>query len=99
MLELFVYILLLIVLFYILAHLVEHFMMRKSCNNLLACLSNISKRYNLSETTTGYILAFGSSIPEFTTNFIASTDLNSRSIVLGLGTISASGAFGMFMLI
>jgi hypothetical protein len=93
MLELFGYIMILLFLFYLLAYLVEHYMMRM-VYLILACLSSISKKYGLSETTAGYILAFGSSIPEFTTNIIASNDMNKKNLVLGLGTISASGSFG-----
>jgi Ca2+/Na+ antiporter len=43
----------------------------------------------------GYLLAFGSSIPEFTTNMIAASDHdNSKSITLGLGTTTSSGCYG-----
>jgi Ca2+/Na+ antiporter len=59
----------------------------------LACLQNISKKYNLSEHVTGYLLAIGGSIPEFSTNLISATS-NDGNINIGVGTISGSGSFG-----
>jgi Ca2+/Na+ antiporter len=63
-------------------------------------LEIISKRYGLSEKLAGYLLAFGSSIPEFTTNLITANDGdNPKSFTLGLGTTTSSGCYGMIFLI
>lgn len=54
----------------------------------------ISKKYKLEQKLAGYLLAFGSSIPEFTTNIIAASDNdNPKSITLGLGTTTSSGCY------
>jgi len=53
----------------------------------------LGKKYKLSEEFSGYILAVGASIPEFTTNLIASTNKNSM-IDLGVGTVTGSGIYG-----
>lgn len=59
-------------------------------------MDNISKKYGLSEKLTGYFLAFGSSIPEFTTNLISSYEMdNFKSLTIGLGTTTASGCYGI----
>ena len=54
----------------------------------------------MSEKLAGYLLAFGSSIPEFTTNLIATSDGdNPKSITLGLGTTTSSGCYGRRIII
>ena len=60
---------------------------------MIACLMNIAKKYNLSSQATGYILAIGSSIPEFTTSLISAMN-EDGNVNLAIGTISGSGAFG-----
>jgi len=59
---------------------------------LIACLHSLTKKYNLSEHTSGYILALGSSIPEFTTNMISACTKDGN-INIGIGTITGSGSF------
>jgi Ca2+/Na+ antiporter len=58
----------------------------------IAALKQISKDFNLSAQTSGLILAFGTSIPEFSTNLASTSDMG--SIEIGLGTITGSGAYG-----
>ena len=59
---------------------------------LINSLENACKKYNLSQTTQGYLLAIGSSIPEFATNLMAT--LTSKSNI-GIGAIFGSGAFNL----
>jgi Ca2+/Na+ antiporter len=55
----------------------------------------IANKYNLSERFTGYILAFGSSIPEFSTNLISATS-STGNINIGVGDIAGSGSYGKY---
>ena len=59
---------------------------------LINSLENACKKYNLSQNTQGYLLAIGSSIPEFATNLMAT--LTSKSNI-GIGAIFGSGAFNL----
>ena len=65
---------------------------------IVATLQEISKKYNLSERVTGYILAVGTSIPEFTTNLISATTTDGN-INIGVGNIAGSGAYGSYFLL
>jgi Ca2+/Na+ antiporter len=46
---------------------------------------------------TGFFLAIASSIPEFTTNSIASLNQNTSMLQFGMGAITGSGAYGKFI--
>jgi Ca2+/Na+ antiporter len=59
---------------------------------LITSLENVCKKYDLTQTTQGYLLAIGSSIPEFATNLMAT--LTSKSNI-GIGAIFGSGAFNL----
>ena len=56
-------------------------------------MTTISSFHNLSQQTSGFLLAVGSSMPEFTTNMI-STLQGKEDIALGVGAIAGSGSFG-----
>lgn len=60
-----------------------------------ASLTTISSFHNFSQQTSGFLLAIGSSTPEFTTNLI-STLGGKEDISLGVGAIAGSGSFGKF---
>jgi|LauGreDrversion4_2_1035121.scaffolds.fasta_scaffold768894_1 hypothetical protein len=45
------------------------------------------------------MLAIASSIPEFTTNSIASLKQNTSMLQFGMGAITGSGAYGIFLFI
>ncbi len=49
--------------------------------------------YKLSDQITAFLLAVGSSIPEFTTNLISSFNGESEEAVIGIGVITGSGSF------
>lgn len=53
-------------------------------------MTSIAKKYTLSEQVEGILLAIGASIPEFTTNLIASL---SNSVDIGIGAIAGSGSY------
>ena len=59
----------------------------------LASLITISSYHNFSQQTSGFLLAIGSSTPEFTTNLL-STLKGNEDIALGIGAIAGSGSFG-----
>ena len=58
-------------------------------------MTTISSYHKLSQQTSGFLLAIGSSTPEFTTNLI-STLQGSEDIALGVGAIAGSGSFGKY---
>ena len=62
-------------------------------NKLKASLTTISSFHELSQQTSGFLLAIGSSMPEFTTNLISTLE-GEEDISLGVGAIAGSGSFG-----
>ena len=84
----------LIILLYAMALLVEKYLLCNEEKWNIACFQLIAKKYNFNDETTGYMLAIASSIPEFTTNLLASLDQNTSMFKFGMGAITGSGAYG-----
>ena len=60
-----------------------------------ACLENLSFKFQLSQTSTGILVALGITLPELTTNTLSVFSSKPEMIGYGLGTILGSGVFGI----
>jgi Ca2+/Na+ antiporter len=78
-----------------LTHLINEYMMRNHLSSSLACLENLSHEFNLSQSSTGILVAVGISIPELTTNILSVFGDNQEMIGYGFGAIVGSGVFGI----
>ena len=84
----------LITLLYAMAILVEKYLLCKEEKWNIACFQNIADKYKFDDQVTGYLLAIASSIPELTTNSMASFTQNTSMLQFGMGAITGSGAYG-----